>query len=187
MKKKFLLGAVTLLVTASLLVSCNSQDKKNDEANNTTPNVTTDKKDNEAKDTTSDVAMQYISKEDLKKSIDDGNKDYVVLDVRKKEDYDKEHIKNSLSADVDETKEDASKTENSTANLKAALKEATESETGKEDTKVALLCYSGKRYAQAATNILVDMGIKKENIYTLDGGYKGWTGDEFTSLLEKGN
>lgn len=182
MKNKLLMGAITLLVSASLLVSCSSQDTKT-ETNSGSSNVTSDQKAN--KDN-ADVTMQYMTNTDLKKSIEDGKKEYIILDVRKKEDYDKEHVKDALSADVDETKEDPSKTETSEANLKSALKEATGNETGKDDTKISLLCYSGKRYAQAATNILVDMGVKKENIYTLEGGYKG-LGDDFASLLIKGN
>ena len=56
------------------------------------------------------------------------------------------------------------------ANIEQAL-----SETDTEGKKIVLLCYSGKRYAQAATNLLVESGVEAGQIYTLEGGYKGWT------------
>ena len=70
--------------------------------------------------------------------------------------------------------------------LKTALKEATGSETGKDGIKYALVCYSGKSYAQKATDLMIEMGIPKENIYTLDGGMKDWEagGDEYKALLK---
>lgn len=188
-----MLGLTSIIISSLILVSCGSQETKDTNTSTTTESTTTEQKADDtnkteetpkAEETNNDIEMQKMSNADLKKSIDEDNKEYVILDVRKKEDYDKEHVKNALSADVDETKEDKTKTENSTKNLKAALTEATGSETGNGTEKYALLCYSGSRYAQAATNILVDMGIKKENIYTVEGGYKG-LGDDFKDLLVK--
>ena len=37
-----------------------------------------------------------------------------------------------------------------------------------------LVCYSGKKYAEAATGLLQEMGIAAGNIYTLEGGQNGW-------------
>ena len=126
--------------------------------------------------------MQYIGIEVLKESIDSG--DYVLLDVRKAEDYNSSHIVGSYSADQDAAKDGDDK--EGTANLKAALNEATGSETGKTDDKYALICYSGKVYAQTATDLMIKMGISADKIYTLEGGMKAWDegGNDYKELLE---
>lgn len=132
-----------------------------------------------------EIEYQYIKAEDLKKNIEDGNDGYIILDVRKKEDYDAEHIKGAFSGDVDSIV-NAENRDLATGNIKAALKEATGSEEGNKDSKYVLVCYSGKRYAQGATGILAELGIPKENIYTLEGGNKNWVelGDDYKSLME---
>ena len=65
------------------------------------------------------------------------------------------------------------------ASLTAALLEATGSENGEGKTMV-LVCYSGNKYAQAGTDILNYLGADMGNVYTLDGGMKGWTGETVT-------
>ena len=64
--------------------------------------------------------------------------------------------------------------ETSLANLKAAVAAATGAETGNGDEKFVLICYSGKKYAEAATNLLQQMGVPAANLYTLEGGQNGW-------------
>ncbi len=120
--------------------------------------------------------FQYISAADLEKIVTDNNQEYVIFDVRKKTDYDTEHIKGAISADVDSVVSEE-KDEPAKANVQAAM-----ASTDLEGKKIVLLCYSGKRYAQASTNILVGEGIDPAMIFTLEGGYKGWTN---TELLEK--
>ena len=39
-----------------------------------------------------------------------------------------------------------------------------------------LICYSGKTYAQAGTNVLSAIGANMDNVFTLEGGMKAWTG-----------
>lgn len=120
--------------------------------------------------------FQYMTADELKTIVAEEKSDYIVLDVRKKADYDTEHIKGAISADVDSivSNEDNAPAK---ANVEKAL-----SELDSKDKKFVLLCYSGKRYAEAATGLLKDAGIDAANIYTLEGGYKGWT---FSDLLEK--
>lgn len=130
-------------------------------------------------------SMEYVSIEQLKKSVD-GSKEYVMLDVRKSEDYKKSHIKGAFEADVDAaTKGGDDKA--GTASLEDGLLEATGSKTGKSDDKYVLICYSGKAYAQKATDLLIEMGVSKDKIFTLKGGMKAWEegGKEYTDLLEK--
>jgi len=142
---------------------------------NATPNNNTD-----------NAAMQYITKEDLKAAIEGGNNEYIVLDVRKAADYAELHINGAYCADVDPAINGDDAT--ATANLKNALAEATGSETGAEGAKYVLVCYSGKKYAENATRLLKDMGIDGANIYTLEGGQKGWVeaGDEYAALMQNG-
>lgn len=119
--------------------------------------------------------FQYVTAADIEKAIIDADDSYVLIDARKKADYDEKHIIGTLSADMDSivsNNDPAPATENMAALLAS---------TDVEGKKIALFCYSGKRYAAAATNVLVQAGIPAENIYTVEGGYKGWTN---TDLME---
>ena len=48
--------------------------------------------------------MQYVGIEELKESIESESENYIILDVRKAEDYDTSHIVGSYSADQDAAK-----------------------------------------------------------------------------------
>lgn len=122
------------------------------------------------------VQMQYISREEVKYAITSVQKDYVLLDVRKSADYDASHIINAVSADMDAAKSNGDDA-TGTANLKAALKKATGKEDGK-DKKIVLLCYSGGKYAETAARLLSANGIDAARIFTLKGGYEGWTKED---------
>lgn len=129
--------------------------------------------------------MQYVSLEDLKADIEAGSGEYIILDSRKLEDYNKSHVKGSVAADVDAANkggDDAA----GIVNLKAALTEATGNETGNPDAKYALVCYSGKSYAQKATDLLIEMGVSADQIYTIEGGMKAIdeAGDDYKGILE---
>ena len=119
-----------------------------------------------------DVAMSYISVDDAKAALDANDDSYVFVDVRKAEDYAEAHIPTSVSADMDAAK-DGDKASGEAA-LTSTLTDATGSSTG-GDKKLVLICYSGKAYAQATTNILSDMGATMGNVYTLEGGMAAWT------------
>ena len=45
--------------------------------------------------------MQYVAKEDFKTSIESDSSEYIILDVRKVEDFNTSHILGSVSGDVD--------------------------------------------------------------------------------------
>src|SRR5690606_13302692 len=138
----------------------------------------------QAEETTANP-MQYIGVEDLKASIESGSDDYIILDVRKVEDYNTSHIVGAYSADQDAANKGGDD-EAGIANLKKALKEATGSEVGNAGEKYALVCYSGKSYAQKGTDLMIEMGISKDQIYTVEGGMKAWeeAGDDYKGLLE---
>nr|WP_312579403.1 rhodanese-like domain-containing protein [Sedimentibacter sp.] len=161
MKKKNLSLGLVLMLLISILAGCSA---------NTEPPQ------NPADSEQETASFQYITADELKTILTEENSDYVIFDARKKADYDTEHIKGSISADVDSvvSNQDSGPAK---ANIEKAL-----AETDVEGKKFVLLCYSGKRYAEAATGLLKEAGIDAANIYTLEGGYKGWT---FSDLLEK--
>lgn len=101
---------------------------------------------------------------------------YVILDARKAADYDNGHIAGAVSADVDGIVSGSNKDE-ADANVKAVV-----DKHGK-DKKYIVICYSGNRYAKAATGLLKNNGVENANIETLGGddsmrsnagGMKAW-------------
>lgn len=113
------------------------------------------------------ATYNYVSKEELKADID-GKQEYKLIDARKAADYATSHIVGAVSADMDCV---VNGTDEATAlaNAKAAI-------TGDSaDQKYAIICYSGNRYAQKATEMLIKNGVDRANIVTLSGGMKGWT------------
>ena len=74
--------------------------------------------------------------------------------------------------------------ETSISNIKAALTDATGSEDG-ADKKLVLLCYSGKKYAEAGHRLLNEIGVDNSRVFILEGGYKAWTaaGEEYENLI----
>lgn len=115
-----------------------------------------------AAEATADVAMQYITADDLAAVIDSA--DYTIIDVRKAADYETSHITGSISADMDAAKE------GDTAAGEATMKAATEGISN----NIVLVCYSGKKYAQVATNALSAIGYDMTKVYTLQDGFNNW-------------
>ena len=110
-----------------------------------------------------EVAMNYIAPADALAVVEDDS--YVFFDVRKADDHKAGHIKGSLSYDMDAAKE---------GDFNAGL--ATMMEATKDlDKNIVVICYSGKRYAQATTNALSALGYDMSKVFTLEGGMKAWT------------
>ena len=162
MKRKTLLAVVSILLCIGLLVGCTSTPSTPAPASQQTSGTKV----------TENAPMQYMKNDALAEAIKSGKEKVVILDVRKAADYEKSHIKNAISADLDAAK--AGNNESGIANLKAALKKATGKETGEKGHTYVLLCYSGKTYAQKGTDLLITMGVDASDIYTLEDGYKGW-------------
>ncbi len=87
------------------------------------------------------------------------------MDIRKAADYETAHITGAVSADMDAA------VNGDTEAGKATMKAATE---GLDDTLI-LVCYSGKKYAQAATNALSANGYDMSKVFTLEGGFNNWS------------
>ena len=112
---------------------------------------------------TTDVAMQYIKAEEAKELLD--SDEYVFFDIRKAADSSSNSIPGAYSWDMDAAKEGDAEAG------KATMTEATKD----LDKKIILVCYSGKRYAQAATNALSAIGYDMTKVFTLEGGFTNWS------------
>ena len=110
-----------------------------------------------------DVAMNYISVEDALAHV--GEDGYTFFDVRKAEDYAAGHIPGAVGTDMDAAKE---------GDFAAGVATMQEATKDLDDTLI-LVCYSGKRYAQATTNVLSALGYDMSRVLTLEGGFKAWT------------
>ena len=110
-----------------------------------------------------DVAMQYIKADEAKELLE--NDEYVFFDIRKAADSSANSIIGALAYDMDAAKEGDAEAG------KATMKKATEG----LDKKIILVCYSGKRYAQAATNALSAIGYDMSKVFTLEGGFTNWS------------
>ena len=115
----------------------------------------------------------YISAKTLKDNADN----YVILDARKAADFAEGHIDGAVSADMDGLVNKSITEAQSKANVKAVV-----DKYGK-NKKYAVICYSGNRYAQAASAELRSLGVSNDNIFTLggdkarksdNGGMKAW-------------
>ena len=112
---------------------------------------------------TEDVAMQYITADEAKALV--GNNEYVFFDVRKAADFAANTITGAEGWDMDAAKEGDAEAG------KATMTEATKD----LDKKIIVVCYSGKRYAQATTNALAAIGYDMSKVYTLEGGFNNWS------------
>ena len=110
-----------------------------------------------------DVAMQYITVEEAAKVLNDSN--YIFFDVRKAADHETSHIPGAEGYDMDAAKEGDFAA--GVATMELAIKDL--------DKNIIVICYSGKRYAQATTNVLSALGYDMTKVYTLEGGYSKWT------------
>ena len=110
-----------------------------------------------------DVAMQYITADEAKELLE--SDEYVFFDIRKAADSSANSIPGAEAWDMDAAKEGDAEAG------KATMTEATKD----LDKKIILVCYSGKRYAQAATNALSAIGYDTSKVYTLEGGFTNWS------------
>ena len=124
---------------------------------------------------------QFISIDDFYTLLT-SSEDFLVLDNRKPEDWAKSNICNSVNADMDAvvTYGDYIKAIDI---MKSVLKRETGSENG-GGKKIILACYTGNRYAQAATNVLAYLGADLSKVYTLEGGNTAWDKSEYVQSVE---
>lgn len=112
------------------------------------------------------VAYNYTDVAGVKAAQSDENT--VILDARKADDYKDAHIGGAVSADMDGYVSGTISKADSDKNMKSVV------EKKGADKKYIIICYSGNRYAKAATEVLVENGVKVSNISILTGGMGAW-------------
>ena len=121
-------------------------------------------------------SQTYVNAEYVNSKLKDPN--VVLLDVRAKKDYAEGHVSGAVSAstlsDVKGEKTDGAASDN----IKAAIKKYG------TDKEYLLLCYSGNRYANAATKHLVMNGVDYANIKILKGGMTAWGDAGYEKVTE---
>ena len=118
------------------------------------------------------VSMKYISIDEVLAIVQSGDKTKVILDLRKPADAKAAHIEGSIFAPVNKAV-DNNNYADALANIAGTLSDATGNEVG-EGKDIILVCYQGKKYAQAATDILNALGADMGHVYTMEGGFKAW-------------
>ena len=96
-----------------------------------------------------------ITPENLKADVD-GQKVFTVMDVRAKDDFDKGHISNAVSAP--------------SGDEAAVMKAVNDNKNG----LYVLVCYSGNAKADEARNTMVKNGVDESRIICLQGEMKTW-------------
>lgn len=153
--KKFLASVLCIVSILAFMTACGNTQNNSSNSNSSNDGGITAP--------ASDVEMQYMSVENAANVL--GTDGYLFLDVRKAADYDTSHIPGAVSADMD-----AAKNGDFDAGV-ATMEEATD---GVDDTLI-VICYTGKSYAQATTNVLSALGYDMSKVYTLEGGFTAWT------------
>ena len=110
-----------------------------------------------------DVAMQYMTVEEAHELLN--AEGYTFVDVRKAADNKTSTIPGAIGIDMDAAKE---------GDFAAGVATMQVATRGMDDTLI-LICYSGKRYAQATTNVLSALGYDMTKVYTLEGGFTAWS------------
>jgi len=154
-----LVAALTLTVGSTALVTgCG---KKEDTAASksaaSTASTASTKSTASTASTASTTEYQYISAEDVLKVTDAH-----ILDVREEENYKKGAVEGSEWQPIFPL-EDTS--------LEAAMKEYATSKLN-DGKNIYIVCNSGKRGAEKTTKILIEAGIDKSKIFTVEGGAK---------------
>ena len=123
---------LALIVCLSVLCACNSNEPK------------------------TQYDVKAISAEEAKQMIDTG--EYIVLDVRTKEEYDEKHIPNSVHISIDK-------------NDVLPFKEEVVKKLIDKDAKIIVYCKSGFR-SDIAAKAMCTLGYKA--VYNMTDGIDGW-------------
>ena len=120
-----------------------------------------------ASDTTVKANLTYVSDTRVMEAINNGEKNVLILDVRNADLYAKGHLKGSLSLplfDKDNKLPD---------DLAKAFSDYVAAHKSDFDGKtIYILCNSGARGAEKATELLSSAGLKEATLRTIEGGAK---------------
>lgn len=182
--KKFVILAASLALASSIMFGCSSAEETATEMADTATDTATEATDTatEAADAATEAVtevtetgteMQYISADEVLAAVEAHDSSMMIVDLRNAEDYDAGHIEGSIPASMQKAVEDGDYADG-IANLTTALGIASGADLD-ADKKIVLVCYTGKKYAQAGTDVLNALGADLSNVYTLEKGAKGWT------------
>lgn len=146
--KKTITALLAILVLVPSLAACTPANTNTPSGNTTTAS------------TLAKVEMKKISADEAAGLIE--KEGYKFIDLRKAADFSKSTIKSAVPADLTPA------VEGDVAAGVAAMKEVTKDVS---DTLI-LVCYTGNKYAQAATDALAEIGYDMTKVVTLDGGFK---------------
>ena len=120
----------------------------------------------------------YVNAKYVNNKINDSKS--VILDVRAKEAYEKGHVPGAVSASVLSAVKEGETVDGAAAdNIKAAV------EKYGKDKEYILICYSGNKYANAASDLLLKEGVEFSNIKILGGDDNKQSGDGGMMAWEK--
>jgi rhodanese-related sulfurtransferase len=175
--KKFVILAASLALASSIMFGCSSAEETATEMADTATETATEATDAATEAVTevteTGTEMQYISADEVLAAVEAHDSSMVIVDLRNTEDYDAGHIEGSIPASMQKAVEDGDYADG-IANLTTALGIASGADLD-ADKKIVLVCYTGKKYAQAGTDVLNALGADLSNVYTLENGAKGWT------------
>ena len=190
--KRVLAIALSAAMLVSMMAGCSNNENSTETSTNTTeqtteaPETTEEEAPAEEEASTdeetsseivapeADVETQYITVEDASANLE--SDDYTFIDVRKAEDYAASHIPGAISADMDAAKN---------GDFDAGVATMQEVLNSGVDNNLVLICYSGKTYAQATTNVLSALGYDMSKVYTLEGGFNAWS-ETYPDNVESG-
>lgn len=105
----------------------------------------------------------FLKPEELKKWIEKGKKVHIV-DVQKKEDFEKKHIKGSVGTGAYPVKSDQDK-----AKLDSIV-----NQVKNDNLDIVIVCPRGGGAAKNAYDYLKSKGIDEKRLYILEGGIQGF-------------
>lgn len=104
-----------------------------------------------------------------------GKEGYTIIDLRKAADVSVSTVKDAIAADLEKA-----------VNGDAAAGVATLTPVVKDlKTKLILVCYTGNKYAQTATDALKTIGYDLNNVFTLEGGFKELSAKKPEFIIKK--
>ena len=151
-----LAAALTLTMgTTGLITGCGK--KEDTSASKSATSATSTKSTAAASTASQAMDYQYISAEDVLKVTDAH-----ILDVREEDKYKSGAVEGSEWQPIFPLEDDS---------LAAAMKEYATSKLN-DGKNIYIVCNSGKRGAEKTTQILVENGIDKSKVFTVEGGAK---------------
>ncbi|WP_333803578.1 rhodanese-like domain-containing protein [Sulfurospirillum sp.] len=116
----------------------------------------------------------YITADETAKLIRENASSILLVDIQEKGDFEEEHLKGALATYAYPVKTD---------DEKARLAELIP--TIQPNQKVIIICPKGGGGADRAYDFYLEKGLKKEQLFTLQGGQYEWPRDKIKDVLDK--